>query len=155
MDYYGVFYYGTSNTHIDALCHVWDENGMWDGRDHNDVIGFTRANYGTVDQWSDGILTRGVLLDVPKHRGRPYVTADEPVHGWELEDIAKARGVAIESGDAVFVYSRALLIPEDFCLARSAHAYASSLSLMNRFVLRPPLAPPLVRNWCKSFWILE
>lgn len=105
MDYYGVFYHGTSNTHIDALCHVWDENGMWDGRDHNDVIGFTRANYGTVDQWSDGILTCGVLLDVPKHRGKPYVTADEPVHGWELEDIAKAQGVAIESGDAVFVYS--------------------------------------------------
>lgn len=105
MDFYGVFYHGTSNTHIDALCHVWDDDGMWDGKDPNEVIGFDGATYGTVDEWSDGILTRGVLLDVPKHRGVPYVTEDEPVHGWELDDIAKAQGVAIEPGDAVMVYS--------------------------------------------------
>ncbi len=105
MDYYGVFYHGTATTHIDALCHVWDENGMWDGRKHEDTIGFQGANYGTVDEWSDGILTRGVLLDVPNHRGKPYVTVDEPVHGWELEDIAKEEGVTLEPGDAVMVYS--------------------------------------------------
>ena len=105
MDFYGVFYHGTATTHIDALCHVWDENGMWDGKDIDEVIGFSGAGYGTVDQWSDGILARGVLLDVPKHRGKPYVTVDEPVHGWELEDIAKAEGVTLQPGDAVMVYS--------------------------------------------------
>lgn len=105
MDYYGVFYHGTATTHIDALCHVWDDGGMWDGRKPDDTIGFKGANYGTIDQWSDGILTRGVLLDVPRHRGKPYVTAEEPVHGWELEDIAKEEGVTLEPGDAVMVYS--------------------------------------------------
>jgi kynurenine formamidase len=34
----------------------------------------------------------------------PYVTLDKPVHGWELEDIARAQGVAIEPGDALVVY---------------------------------------------------
>ncbi|MCI0437738.1 MAG: cyclase family protein [Chloroflexi bacterium] len=105
MDFYGVFYHGTATTHIDALCHVWDENGMWDGRKPDDVIRFNGATYGTVDQWSDGILTRGVLLDVPRHRGAPYVTIAEPVHGWELEDIAREEGVSIEPGDALIVYS--------------------------------------------------
>ncbi len=105
VDYYGLIYHGTSTTHIDALCHVWDENGMWDGRKPEDTLTFQGANYGTVDAWSDGILTRGVLLDVPKHRGKPYVTVDEPVHGWELEDIVKAQGVTLEPGDAVMVYS--------------------------------------------------
>ena len=105
MDYYGVFYHGTATTHIDALCHVWNEDGMWDGRDPSEVLTFEGATYGTVDQWSDGILTRGVLLDVPKHRGAPYVTQDEPVHGWELEEIAKEEGVELASGDAVVVYS--------------------------------------------------
>ena len=104
-DYYGIRYHGTSTTHIDALCHVWDGDGMWDGRDPSEVITFDGATYGTVDQWSDGILTRGVLLDVPKHRGRPHVTREEPVHGWELEDIASEEGVALEPGDAVMVYS--------------------------------------------------
>jgi kynurenine formamidase len=105
MDFYGVFYHGTSNTHIDALCHVWDDHGMWDGKKPDDIIAFNGGKYGTVDQWSDGIMTRGILLDVPKHRGKPYVTPEEPVHGWELEDIAREQGVTLESGDALFVYS--------------------------------------------------
>ena len=105
VDFYGIFYHGTATTHIDALCHVWDREGMWDGRDPSEEITFGGARYGTVDQWSDGILTRGVLLDVPKHRGKPYVTLDEPVHGWELEDIAREQGVSLSPGDAVFVYS--------------------------------------------------
>ena len=105
MDFYGVFYHGTATTHIDALCHVWNEDGMWDGRSPDETLTFDGANYGTVDEWSDGILTRGVCLDVPKHRGKPHVTEDEPVHGWELDDIARAEGITLEPGDAVMVYS--------------------------------------------------
>lgn len=105
MDFYGVFYHGTATTHIDALCHVWDDGGMWDGKTPDEILSFDGAKYGSVDAWSDGILTRGVLLDVPRHRGAPYVTLDAPVHGWELADIADAQGVEIKPGDAVMVYS--------------------------------------------------
>ena len=52
----------------------------------------------------DSIITRGVLLDVPKHRGEPYVTQEKPIHGWELEDIAKEQGINMEPGDALVVY---------------------------------------------------
>ncbi len=105
MDYYGVFYHGTATTHIDALCHVWDSGGMWDGKSPDETLNFSGGTYGTVDAWSDGILTRGVLLDVPGSRGTSYVTLDSPVHGWELEEVAKAQGVEIKPGDAVMVYS--------------------------------------------------
>ena len=105
MDFYGVSYHGTATTHIDALCHVWDSEGMWDGKKPDETLSFNGANYGTVDAWSDGILTRGVLLDVPRHRGTDYVTLDAPVHGWELDEIAAAQGVEIRPGDAVMVYS--------------------------------------------------
>ena len=104
MDYYGVFYHGTATTHIDALCHVWNEDGMWEGRDPSEVLTFNGARFGSVDEWSDGIITRGVLLDVPKYRREPYVTLEKPVHGWELEDIVKNEGLKIEPGDAVLVY---------------------------------------------------
>jgi len=33
VDYYGFEYHGVLVTHVDALSHVWDENGMWNGRD--------------------------------------------------------------------------------------------------------------------------
>jgi kynurenine formamidase len=105
VDYYGLIYHGYTTTHIDALCHVWDENGMWNGRDPNREITSAGARFGDIDQWKDGIVTRGVLLDVVKHRGEPFVTEEKPVHGWELEEIAAAEGVTLEPGDAVLVYS--------------------------------------------------
>ncbi len=103
-DYYGISYHGYATTHIDALCHVWDEHGIWGGKDPKDVLTTQGATWGDVDQWKDGIVTRGVLLDVPRFRGEPCVTLEKPVHGWELEDIARAQGVPLEPGDALLVY---------------------------------------------------
>ena len=103
-DFYGVSYHGQSNTHLDALCHVWNEDGMWNGRNPDDAITFQGATWGSVEHWKEGIITRGVLLDVPKFRGQPFVTQEEPIHGWELEDVAQAQGVALEPGDAICVY---------------------------------------------------
>ena len=105
VDFYGVAYHGTSTTHLDALCHVWNSDGMYNGRNPAEEIGFSGAKFGSVERWSDGIITRGVLMDVPKYRGEPYVTQDKPVHGWELEEVAKAEGVVLEPGDALVVYS--------------------------------------------------
>jgi kynurenine formamidase len=104
-DYYGIFYHGVASTHIDALCHTWDEEAMWNGRDPKKEIGFDGATFGSVEHWADGIITRCVMLDVPRHRGVPSVTHDRPVHGWELEDILRARGLSLSPGDAVCVYS--------------------------------------------------
>ena len=104
VDYYGFVYHGHTHTHLDALCHVWDEDGAWLGRDPDEFITGEGVTYADVTAWETGIITRGVLLDVPSHRGAPYVTADRPVHGWELEEIAEAQGVSVGSGDAVLVY---------------------------------------------------
>ena len=103
-DFYGLRYHGVSTTHLDSLCHIWTEHGMWNGRDPKKEITFDGSNWGSVDNFSEGIITSGVLLDIPKHRGS-FVTVDRPVHGWELEDVAKAQGVAIEPGDALVIYS--------------------------------------------------
>ncbi len=104
-DYYGIFYHGVSSTHIDALCHTWDAEGMWNGRDPKQEITFDGATFGAIEHWSEGIITRGVMLDVPRHRGTASVTQDAPVHGWELDDICRARGLTLAPGDAVCVYS--------------------------------------------------
>lgn len=104
-DFYGSYYHGWAFTHLDALCHTWDEGGMWNGRDPAREIGFDGARFGGVEHWRQGIVTRGVLLDVPRHRREPYVRQDRPVHGWELDEIAKSEGIVLEPGDAVAVYS--------------------------------------------------
>jgi kynurenine formamidase len=104
-DYYGIYYHGIASTHLDALCHTWDDDAMWNGRDPKKEITFEGARFGSVEHWAEGIMTRAVMLDVPRHRGVPCVTHDRPVHGWELDDILTKRGIKLEPGDAVCVYS--------------------------------------------------
>ena len=104
-DFYGMLVHGGVNaTHLDALCHVWDKHGIYNGRDPSEAITFDGATFGSVDKWSDGIVTRCILMDIPKLRGEPYVTVEKPVHGWELEDIVRAEGITMEPGDAIAIY---------------------------------------------------
>jgi kynurenine formamidase len=105
VDYYGFLYHGVTVTHVDALCHVWDRHGMWNGRDPTKEIDTNGTKFADITAFSAGLITRGVLLDVPRHRRTSHVGTDRPVDGAELDAIAKAQGVAIEPGDALLVYS--------------------------------------------------
>ncbi len=55
---------------------------MWNGRQPEAEIGFDGARWGAITNWSTGIITRGVLLDVLRFRGEPFVTQERPIHGW-------------------------------------------------------------------------
>lgn len=104
MDYIGISYHGYATTHIDALCHIFWEGKMYNGRPASDVTSEgSRSN--AVDAWSDGISTRGVLIDIPRFRGTPFVTLDSPVRGWEIGAAAEQQGSELRPGDAVIVYS--------------------------------------------------
>lgn len=98
-------HHGNGITHLDALCHVWlDGAGMWNGRDPDDVFEREGARWGDVAQWRDGLVGRAVLLDVPAHRGVPFVEVGEPVTSAELRRVAEAQGVELRPGDMLAVY---------------------------------------------------
>jgi kynurenine formamidase len=105
VDYYGFLYHGINVTHVDALCHVWDHNQMWNGRDPFKEIDSSGARYADITAFGSGLVTRGVLLDVPRHRGTSHVTVDRPVEGTELQAIASKQKVSVLPGDALFVYA--------------------------------------------------
>jgi kynurenine formamidase len=105
LDFYGISYHGVATTHIDALCHMWHESGMWNGRDPAEEFHTSGFTWGDIEQWGDGIVTRGVLYDIPRFRGTDCVEQDDPVQGWELEAICQARGIEPAAGDAIVVYS--------------------------------------------------
>jgi kynurenine formamidase len=105
LDYVGMFIHGVVLTHIDALCHLPTEDGrMWNDRPMAENR-MPATPGGTIDFLRDGIVTRGVLYDVPRYRGAEFVEPGRPVHGWELEDVAVAEGVQPRSGDAVLIRS--------------------------------------------------
>ena len=104
LDYIGMFIHGFTQTHIDALCHVSTDDGKaWNGKPLGG--GLPLEHSGTIDFLRDGTVTRGVLYDVPRHRGTDFVGPGEPVHGWELLDTAKSQGVEPRAGDAVVIRS--------------------------------------------------
>jgi kynurenine formamidase len=93
--------HGLANTHIDALAHV-GVDGAWHGGVSSESV---HHDDSSLLSWArHGLVTRGVLLDVPALRGVPYVDNGQPVSGAELEACARRAGVTIEPGDAVLVY---------------------------------------------------
>jgi kynurenine formamidase len=105
VDEMSVRCHGPAATHLDALCHTWDGDGMWSGRHADTEIEPAGVRWGGLEQMRDGVLTRGVLLDIPRLRGEPHVRQDSPVHGDELAAAAREQGVQVGPGDALLVYS--------------------------------------------------
>jgi hypothetical protein len=108
-DWIGLSIHSYAYTHIDALAHCFGPRGAWNGKDPDEIFrqgvpAAPGALWGSVKHWAGGVVTRGVLLDVPRHRGVPAVVGDEPVHGWELEAVAQAQGVEVRPGDALVIY---------------------------------------------------
>jgi len=92
--YYGIFYHGVASTHIDALCHTWDDErcGTRAIPRRRFTLDGATSGHRALER---GIITRAVMLDVPRHRGVPCVTEDSPVHGWELDDILAKRNLTL------------------------------------------------------------
>src|SRR5262247_3583945 len=156
-DYYGIYYHGIASTHIDALCHTWDDDAMWNGRDPKKEITFEGARFGSVEHWAEGIMTRAVMLDVPRHRGVPCVTHEAPVHGWELDDILTKRGIRLEPGDAVCVLVWDMLdhLPIGYDVPWAVHAaiFAYGVALVDNALLEP-LAKACVEEQRDEFMLL-
>ena len=90
-------------THLDALGHIYNDGVGYNGRLRADVFDTAGLSRNAITAMRDGILTRGVLLDVAAALGVSWLPADHVVTAEELERAERAAGVRVESGDAVFV----------------------------------------------------
>lgn len=63
------------------------------------------AGHLSVHQASEGIITRGVLLDIPAVSGRPWLEPGEPVYPEDLEAAQERQGVRVAPGDALLLYT--------------------------------------------------
>jgi kynurenine formamidase len=63
----------------------------------------TGARHNTIMAARDGIVGRGVLLDIPKALGVAFCDPDRMVTVAELEQAEAAQGVRVETGDLVMI----------------------------------------------------
>jgi len=89
-------------TQWDALAHVFYDGKMWNDRGI-ELVTSSGARANSIDKIKDGVVGRGVLLDVPRHQGVRWLENGTPILPEDLDACAEAEGVAVESGDIVLV----------------------------------------------------
>lgn len=103
-DYVGVDYHNDGHTHIDALCHVAYDGLLYNGRPE-DAVTPQGAPVDAIDVLKDGLIGRGVLLDIPRLRGERWLEPGAHIFREDLEAAETAQAVAVTSGDIVLVNS--------------------------------------------------
>jgi kynurenine formamidase len=101
-DYIGLDYHNDGHTHIDALSHVAYEGSLYNGRPEDEVTeGGARVD--SIEVLRDGLVGRGVLLDVPRRRRVPWLEPGEHIFSEDLEACERDQRVAVGEGDILLV----------------------------------------------------
>ena len=88
-------------THVDALCHAWYDDKLYNGYLGSSIRSTTRAQKLGVEKLPP-IVTRGVLLDLVRLKGR-VLQEGESVGVSDLQAAAEQAGVNPGKGDAVLL----------------------------------------------------
>src|SRR5262245_38335165 len=101
-DYFAIAPHGFATSHLDALCHIFHGGKLYNGYPIETVTGQGAGELG-IHELRDGIVSRGVLLDVPRVRGVSYLEPGEPIFPDDLERAEHDAGLRVEPGDVLLV----------------------------------------------------
>ena len=94
--------HGDVDSHVDALCHVNYQGTLYNGVTPGAVTS-QGASVLSVDDARDGIVGRGVLLDIPAVRGVSWLEPGDCVSAADLAAAQRAQQVEVGPGDLLFV----------------------------------------------------
>ena len=89
-------------SHIDALCHMAYKGNFYNGVPFESVTAEEGCKLG-IHNLKDGVVTRGVLIDIPRLRNLPYLEAGTHVYREDIEAWEKQAGVKVGPGDALLL----------------------------------------------------
>jgi kynurenine formamidase len=123
MDRLAINIHGNADSHIDALCHVIFDGTLYNGVDAHAVTA-AGATELSIDVAGQGIVGRGLLLDIPRVRRVPWLEPGDHVTADDLITAEAAQEVRIEPGDLLFIRvghrsRRRMLGPWDSASARA------------------------------------
>lgn len=102
MDFVGISFHGMASSHLDALCHVHVDGKMYNGYPGTDVKS-TGAKRNSVMCAKEGILSRGVLLDIPRVQDVPWLEPGQIIDPDHLEEAEAKQGVRVQEGDILLI----------------------------------------------------
>jgi kynurenine formamidase len=98
-----VSYHGYAHSHIDALCHILYKDQTYNGYARSEVATDKGCVKLGIENLKEGIITRGILLDIPRLKNLPYLEPGTPVYVEDLEAWERKTGLKIGVGDAIFL----------------------------------------------------
>lgn len=102
-DTYKVSYHGYAHSHIDALCHFAYKGQVYNGYQASEVNTEKGCTKLSIEALRNGVVTRGILLDIPRLKGVPWLEPGTPVFVEDIEAWEKKAGVKVGPGDAIFL----------------------------------------------------
>jgi kynurenine formamidase len=103
-DRFGVVPHGVAHTHLDSLAHIHDAGVFYNGYTPNaDSVMKSRHTRNSIVNLKNGIFTRGILVDLPRLKGVPYLEPGTPIYARDIEAWEKVAGVRVSAGDALFI----------------------------------------------------
>jgi kynurenine formamidase len=102
LDTYTFNYHGYNHTHMDALCHAFYQGKMFNGFSQNEVTAKGAAKDSILSAKS-GIMTRGILMDIPRLKGVEYLEPGTAIFPEDLDAWEKMAGVKVGEGDVIFI----------------------------------------------------
>ena len=102
-DTYKVSYHGYAHSHIDALCHYLYKDQTYNGHARTEITTEKGCTKLGIDNLKQGIVTRGVLLDIPRLRNLPYLEPGTPVFVEDIEAWEKKANVKVSAGDVILL----------------------------------------------------
>jgi kynurenine formamidase len=103
-DRFGVVPHGVAHTHLDSLAHIHYDGVFYNGyRPDPDAVMKTGHARNSIASLKNGIFTRGVLIDLPRLKGVPYLEPGTPVYAADIEAWEKIAGIKVSAGDALFI----------------------------------------------------
>jgi hypothetical protein len=95
--------HGPGTTHLDSFAHMFFDGKMWNGLSRNLVTKQGGASRVSILTMKNGIVTRGVLYDIPRLKGVAYLEPGTRIFPVDLEAWEKKTGVKVTAGDAMIL----------------------------------------------------
>ena len=136
-DFIGVAFHGHFVTHMDSLAHFFWEGKLYNGRPAHMVSTRLGATAESIELVKNGVVTRGVLVDVPMVRQTDWVERGQGVTREDIEAAEARCGFRVEEGDVLLVRTgqlrrRDVEGPADPNVAGSTACGASCLPLFHQ-----------------------
>jgi kynurenine formamidase len=101
-EFIGMVFHGYTITHVDTPAHYFWQGKLYNGRSCNLVTSREGAQVESVELLREGVVSRGVLLDIAALRGR-WLEAGEGVMPEDLDAAERAAGLRVEPGDILLL----------------------------------------------------